>query len=93
LKLSQRSHMGSDHAMEFQLYTEEGSYIYSASGSLTERSRNDWGGLVYTYTGNYRLGGRPTQSEAMPERGGYTLQLTVSLSRTVVVSESFAISP
>jgi RNA polymerase sigma-70 factor (ECF subfamily) len=93
LKLSQHSNMGDDHAMQFRLYTEEGSYIYSASGSNTSRSRTEWDGWVYTYAGNYRLGSRPTQSEAMPERGGYTLQLTVSLSRTAVVSESFAISP
>lgn len=93
LKLSQRSNMGDDHAMEFSLDTEEGSYIYSASGSNTSRSRTEWGGWVYTYAGNYRLGSRPTQSEAMPERGSYTLQLTVSPSRAAVVSESFSISP
>ncbi|MGH2790276.1 MAG: sigma-70 family RNA polymerase sigma factor [Actinomycetota bacterium] len=93
LKLSQRSQLGHDHAMQFSLYTEEGSYIYQASGSLTERSRTDWGGWVYSYAGNYRLGGRPTRNEAMPEQGGYTLQLTVSTSRATIVSERFSISP
>lgn len=91
LQLQQWSGTGSDHGMEFRLYTSEGSYVYSATGSLVDRARTEWGGWVYRYRGTFRLGSRPTRSEAMPESGTYAAEIVISPATARVVSESFSL--
>lgn len=84
---------GSGHAMEFRLHTQEGSYVYSAAGSLVSAGRTEWGGWVYRYSGSYRLGSRPTRTEQMPESGSYSAEIVISWRQTRIVGESVTLNP
>lgn len=86
-------HSSSDmsaHRMVFKLWTKEGSYAYSASGSWASSGTTEWGGLSYTFTGTYALGSRPTRGEIVPQQGTYTLVLEYSSKQTRITSSSIS---
>jgi hypothetical protein len=87
-----QSPSGTGHYMDFRLYTEEGGYFYSATGTLVDRTLLEWKGWQYTYKGTYRLGSRPGgTSEEMPTSGSYTLVVTASWEENRVVSADFSV--
>jgi hypothetical protein len=88
-----QSPSGTAHYMDFRLYTPEGGYFYSASGTLADRTLMDWAGWQYTYKGSYRLGSRPGgTTEQMTSTGTYTLVVQASWAENRVVSSHFTIT-
>jgi hypothetical protein len=91
LWLDHQSPSGTNHTMDFRIYTNEGGYFYSASGTLTDRALMDWNGWRYTYRGTYRLGSRPgSTGEVMTASGSYTLVVTASWAENRIVSTEFS---
>lgn len=82
---------GTAHNMDFRLYTSEGGYFYTASGTLVDRVATAWSGWQYTYRGTYRLTSRPGSTEKMPSAGSYTLVVSASWGEDRVVSTDFVI--
>jgi hypothetical protein len=85
LRLKQLSRLGSDHAMNITLRTSEGTYIYAANGALTDKTKTDWGGWVYRYSGSYHLSSWPTSTEPVPETGHYFGEVIVSWRQARIV--------
>ena len=65
---------GENHSAGFALKTSEGSYMYSASGSLLESRSNEWGGMTSVFAGSYHLGSRPSSTEVVPQDGSYHVE-------------------
>jgi hypothetical protein len=87
-----QSPSGTGHYMDFRLFTDQGGYYYTASGTLVDRALTDWSGWRYTYRGTYRLTSRPGSSEAMTSSGTYTLVLSASWEQNRVVAADFTIA-
>jgi RNA polymerase sigma-70 factor (ECF subfamily) len=92
LHVRHSSKTGSDHEMEFSLWTEEGAYMYSAIGTLAEKAKTDWGGWVYRYTGTYDLFSMPTSNETVPQSGGYVAEVFVSWRQARIVASNFTLT-
>ena len=80
---------GQNHSAGFALMTPEGSYMYTATGSLLESRNNDWGGMTSVYSGTYQLGSRPSSAEAVPQEGMYRVEIALSALNDRIVSVSF----
>jgi hypothetical protein len=91
LWVDHQSSSGTSHYMDFRLYSNEGGYFYSASGTLVDRTLTEWEGWQYTYRGTYRLGSRPGGTEQMTASGTYTLVVTASWEENRVVSADFSV--
>jgi RNA polymerase sigma-70 factor (ECF subfamily) len=92
LNLKHGSVDGSSHEMTFFLSTSQGKYSYEGRGARVSFARNVWGGWNYTFAGTYRITGRPTYSEAVPESGNYSVTVVFSWKQARIVSSSFSLS-
>jgi RNA polymerase sigma-70 factor (ECF subfamily) len=77
---------GSSHSMDFRLKAAEGTFFYSATGSLVKRELTAWNGWTYTYSGTYQLSSRPGGAPAMPTSGRYTITVSASWEENRIVS-------
>lgn len=77
---------GPTHSMDFRLKTAEGTFFYSATGSLINRELTAWNGWTYTYSGTYQLSSQPGGAPAMPTSGRYTVTVSASWEENRIVS-------
>ncbi|HEY7875653.1 MAG TPA: RNA polymerase sigma factor [Actinomycetota bacterium] len=91
LWVDHQSSSGTDHSMDFRLYTNEGGYFYSASGTLVDRALMAWNGWQYTYRGTYRVTSRPGGAEPLTSSGSYTVVVSASWEENRVVSTHFTV--
>ncbi|MGH9197103.1 MAG: hypothetical protein ACRD1T_15365, partial [Acidimicrobiia bacterium] len=80
-----------NHQMDFGLRTDEGLYMYRATGYLVERGATEWGGWSYRYAGTYELASRSSSDEQMPASGSYTVDIFVSWRETRITYSNFAL--
>jgi RNA polymerase sigma-70 factor (ECF subfamily) len=80
---------GENHTTTFALKTSQGSYMYTAGGSLLESRKNEWGGMSSIYAGTYHLDSRPSSAEAVPQDGTYRVEIALSAANDRIVSVSF----
>lgn len=92
LELTHRSVSGGDHEASFTLKTPEGGYRYSAQGRRVTAERTEWGGWRYTYSGTYKLQGRPAMHEPVPVSGSYTVTLDYSYTQQRLWRSSFSLT-
>jgi RNA polymerase sigma-70 factor (ECF subfamily) len=84
--LHQSSSTGTEQALDVRLFNDEGSYQYTASGTLTERLATEWGGWVYRYEGTYQIYSTPKAEVTMPSKGTYVMEVAASWRQARVVS-------
>ncbi|MEA2434211.1 MAG: hypothetical protein QOG54_1668 [Actinomycetota bacterium] len=83
---------GSSHYMDFGLSTEEGTYMYRGTGSLVEKTRTEWGGWSYKYSGTYERASQPSSHEKMPSSGSYAVTLLFSWRETRITYANFSLT-
>jgi RNA polymerase sigma-70 factor (ECF subfamily) len=92
LRFHQHSEQGSDHSLDFALITAQGSYMYTGSGTLVERSVTEWGGWSYRYGGRYAIFSRPGKEDSLPETGSYTAEVVVSWRQARIVATRISLT-
>jgi RNA polymerase sigma-70 factor (ECF subfamily) len=91
LALSHRA-TGAEHSAEISLRKKGGLYRYLASGGLTDRYINEWGGWVYVYEGSYSISSYPDRDVTMPTSGTYVVKVVASWRQQRVVETVFSMN-
>jgi RNA polymerase sigma-70 factor, ECF subfamily len=79
------------HRMDFGLRTDEGLYMYRATGQMVEAHTTEWGGWAYRYSGSYEMSSRSSSVERMPTNGTYSVEIFFSWRSTRITYANFVL--
>lgn len=86
LELRHGSTNGGSQDLSFTVWTVDGSFPYSAHGSMVTKKQNQWGGWVYHFVGSYNRHGGAGGQPPTANSGSYAIDMVFSTTQQRITS-------
>ncbi len=83
---------GPSQALSFTIWTVDGSFPYTAQGSMITKKQNQWGGWVYRFEGVYERHGGPGGPPPTANSGSYSIDMVFSTTQQRITSVVFSLN-